>query len=61
MPNIHDVYNDIGKMTSLAEKVAEDNYCAPVDLGEQAERLEQIAEIAAVNAVLLRGMDEALS
>ena len=61
MANLHDVYNDIGKMTSLAEKVAEENYASPADCGEQAERLEQIAELAAENAALLRGVDEVLS
>ena len=61
MANVHDVYNDIGKLTQLSEKVSEENYSPAADLGEQAERLEQIAVLAAENAVLLRGLDEVLS
>lgn len=57
MATLNVVYNGIDRINRLA---AGANWDAETDLGEQAERLEIIAELAAQNAKVLRAMDKVL-
>lgn len=55
------IYADVARMATLAEKANEDNYDGGADLGEQAIRLAEIADLAGRASKLAAAVDKALS
>jgi hypothetical protein len=58
--NLDIVYAEIALIQKVAEEAQSLNYESGADVGEQAERLENIAELASRNAPLLREIDKTL-
>lgn len=60
MATLSVVYSGIDRINRLATEAAGANWDAGTDLGEQAERLEMIVELAGRSAKLLRALNKAL-
>lgn len=60
MAALNVIYEDVNRIGRVAAEAVDVNYNSDADLGEQAERLEVIAELAARSAKLARAVNKAL-
>lgn len=61
MAAMNEIYNDISAIAKLAEAASDNNWDGNADMGEQSERLAEIAELAARATKLAAAVDKALS
>lgn len=60
MASIDRIYTDLNRLYKLAEEINASNYDSSADLLSQAERLDEIIELASTNAPLLNKIDKVL-